>query len=126
MASKTEFSLDFLFPDLEDPTTSQASQLPESSRKPLTIHDIIKLTLSLEEVVDKQAARRMLLHHVEPPLKSYIPKMSQDVPLDLKLAQIAAVQGDIPRLQRHLAEYLKEAKLLKPVFILEEQERRIH
>lgn len=126
MSSKTEFSLDYLFPDLETPETALAPQVTERTPKPLTVHDIIKLTLALEEVVDQQSSRRMLLHHVEPPLKSYIPKMSQEVPLDLKLAQIAAVQGDIPQLQKHLIEYLKEENCMKSVLILEEQERRVH
>ncbi|QQR79276.1 MAG: hypothetical protein IPJ69_07760 [Deltaproteobacteria bacterium] len=108
MRDETEFSLDALFPDLE--TYHPPKPVEPTPSKQLTKHDIIKLTLALEEVVDRNAARRMLLHHVEPPIKPYVPKIQQEVPLYIKMAQLAAVRGNIPELQSRLMEYLQASK----------------
>ncbi len=126
MRDDTEFSLDALFPDLENYSDSKKIE-PEISQ-PLTRHDLVKLVLALEEKVDRTSARRMFLHHVEPPLKPYVPKLQQDVPLYLKLAQTAALRGNIPDLQASLMDYLRESKSLTPagVVVLEEQPRIVH
>ena len=126
MRDNTDFSLDTLFPDLEN--TSDYKEIELKKPQSLTVHDITKLVLALEETVDRNAARRMLLHHVEPPIKPFIPKTHQEVPLDLKLAQASALKGNINALQSHLMDYLKESKNLprNQVFVVEEMGRIVH
>lgn len=65
----------------------------------------------LENKVDKRGAKRICLNFVEPALRRFVAPIHRPVPESFRLAEQAALQGDIESLEKNLRKFLQDTQM---------------
>ncbi len=107
--------------------TSLPESQPEIKRPSISPRDMASLASALEGKVNAAGAKRVFLNYVEPPLRTFIPRIERPIPDSLRLAQQEAIKGNLPQLEIFLTSYLKEfSKLSGLKYLLESRRRVMH